>query len=320
MSNFVLFFLSCFVALAPAMAASTDSPSGPLPESVRAPRPAASVAPSIRVETDLTLVPVTVTDSHGRSVRGLNQRNFRVYDESEQRPIVAFSREDAPVSVGLIFDASRSMRDKIQAAREASSQLFHELNAEDEVFLITVSDRASLRQDFTSFLGDVSDALVFAGPGGSTSLLDGVFLGLEHIKKARNPRKALVVVSDGGDNNSRYTLRELAGRAVEADTSIYTVCLFQRPQTQEEVDGPDLLQSLAEKTGGIPFLSKTLENFGNIMRMIGVALHNQYVLGYHPPDNAPSGKYRKIKVQLLVPPGSPPMQVYARAGYYVPAR
>jgi Ca-activated chloride channel homolog len=296
---------------------------GPLVDSVRAAR--TSSAPkgpeaSIRIDTDLTLVPVTVTDTHGRNVRGLDRQNFRVFDGSEPRPIVAFSREDAPVSVGLIFDSSRSMRDKFTAARDAAARLFQQLNPDDEAFLVTVSDEAVLKHDFTTNLGDVGDALVFAGPDGATSLLDGIYLGIEHMKKAHNPRKALIVVSDGGENNSRYTLRELVGKAVESDTLIYTVCLFRNPQALEEIDGPSLLEDLAAKTGGMWFLTKELNDFGNIMSTIGVTLHNQYVLGYHPPENAPSGKYRKIKVQLLLPPGMPPLQIYARAGYYTPQK
>lgn len=201
---------------------------------------------SIRVDADLTLVPVTVTDRYGRNVRGLGRQNFRVFDDTEQRPIVAFSREDAPVSIGLIFDASRSMRDKFRAARDAASRLFQQLNPEDEAFLVTVSDRAVLRHDFTSDLNEIRDAMLFAGP--------------------------------------------------------------------------DLLNDLAKKTGGIAFLTKELNNFGRFITTIGVTLHNQYVLGYYPPDNAPSGKYRKIKVQLMMPPGTPPMQVYARTGYYTPQK
>jgi Ca-activated chloride channel homolog len=130
----------------------------------------------------------------------------------------------------------------------------------------------------------------------------------------------LVVVSDGGDNNSRYTMRELLDKAIEADTLIYTVCLYHNPQAPEELGGPELLEDLAGKTGGISFLSKQMNDFGNIMAAIGVTLHNQYVLGYYPPDDAPSGKYRKIKVELLVPQGTPPMNVYARSGYYTPQK
>jgi len=279
-------------------------------------------ARSIRVNTDMTLVPVTVTDAFGRNVRGLEKQNFRVFENAEQRSIVSFGREDAPISVGLIFDSSRSMRDKFNMARDAASQLLRQLTPDDEAFVVTVSTLAQLRQDFTSDTGEISDALVFTNPDGSTSLLDGVNLGLEHMKKAHTPRRALVVVSDGGENNSRYTLNELLARAVEADTLIYTICLFQDPQSREEIAGPGLLTDLAQKTGGITFFVKDKEmiNLGQVMATIGVTLHNQYVLGYYPPENGPTGKYRKIRVQLLLPKGMPEMHIYARAGYYAPER
>lgn len=291
-------------------------------EGQKEPLPANKPARSIRVNTDLTLVPVTVTDAFGRNVRGLEKQNFRVFEDAEQRSIVAFGREDAPISVGLIFDSSGSMKDKFKMTREAASQLLNQLTADDEAYLVTVSTLAQLREDFTSDTGEVSDALVFTNPDGSTSLLDGANLGLEQMKKAHRPRKALVIVSNGGENNSRYTLTELLARAVEAGTLIYTVCLFQDPQTREERAGPDLLADLAQKTGGMAFFLKDREtnNLGQVMGTIGVTLHNQYVLGYYPPENGPAGKYRKIKVQLLLPKGMPELHIYARAGYYAPER
>ncbi|PWT97862.1 MAG: VWA domain-containing protein [Terriglobia bacterium] len=280
--------------------------------------PPVSPGASLRVDVDMTLVPVSVTDQLGRNVRGLDKHNFRVYDGSEPRPIAAFSQQDAPVSVGLVFDSSRSMTDKYKTARAAVSDLFQQLNPEDEAFLVTVSDRADLRQDFTKNLGDVENALLFVHPAGTTSLLDGVYRALVNMKKAHNPRKALVIVSDGGDNNSRYGLRELLNYAAESNTLIYTIGIFENPQSPEEDSGPQLLSYLAKKTGGIEFVIQDLKNIGTAMGAIGVTLHNQYVIGYYPPENAPRGKYRKIKVQLLVPPGMPPMQIYARSGYYTP--
>jgi Ca-activated chloride channel homolog len=272
----------------------------------------------IRVDVDMTLVPVTVTDQFGRNVSGLGRQNFEVYDEAEQRPIVAFSREDAPVSVGIVFDCSRSMRDKFQTSRAAASQLFEQLDPDqDEAFLVTVSDRAVLRHDFTSNFGDIGDALTFVRPDGTTSLLDGVYFALSHMKKAHNPRKAVVIVSDGGDNNSRYNLKELLRKAQESNVLIYTIGIFHDPQSPEEVEGPELLSTLSQKTGGREFTVDP-DSVAAAMSTIGQTLHNQYLLGYYPPQSALSGKYRKIKVKLRVPAGLPRLQIYARAGYYVP--
>lgn len=277
-----------------------------------------STPASIRVDVNMTLVPVTVMDSWGRNVLGLDRENFRVFDGTEPRPIVSFGNSDAPISIGLIFDCSRSMAPKFKIARQAPTQLFQHLNPEDEAFLVTVADRPELRQGFTSQFSDLLNTLMFVNPNGTTSLLDGVYLGLHQMKKARNPRKALVIVSDGGDNSSRYTLRELANLAAESDTQIFSICLFQGPQTEEEVNGPALLSKLAQVSGGINYMTSDTKAMEHSFARIGVTLHNEYMLGYYPSGDAPAGKYRKIKVQLVVPSGVPKLQVYARSGYFVP--
>jgi Ca-activated chloride channel family protein len=316
----------CFVLMnvVPGVAAD-DSNQGPrlLENQTNRRRPtqiAKATAANIRVDVNMALVPVTVLDNAGQNVLGLDRENFRVIDGTEQRPIVAFGQTDAPISVGVIFDSSRSMREKFRIARQAPGELFKRLNPEDESFLITVAEQPVLRQDFTSAFSDIQNALLFTNPNGTTSLLDGVYMGLQHLKKAKNPRKALVVVSDGGDNNSRYTLRELAALAAESDTQIFSICLFESPQTAEEADGPGLLTRLAQASGGINFLINSINDMRTAFGKVGVTLHNQYVLGYYPPENAPAGKYRKITVQLLVPTGLPKLQIYSRNGYYVPER
>jgi Ca-activated chloride channel family protein len=283
----------------------------------RRPTQIASAA-NIRVDVNMALVPVTVLDTRGQNVLGLDRDNFRVFDGSELRPIVSFGQSDAPVSVGLIFDCSRSMREKFRIARQAPAELFRQLNADDESFLITVSDRPELRQGFTSEFNDIQNALLFTNPTGTTSLLDGVYMGLQQLKKGRNPRKALVLVSDGGDNNTRYSLRELAALAAESDAQIFSICLFDKPQTAEEADGPALLDNLTKATGGINYMITDINAMQAAFGKVGITLHNQYVLGYYPPEDAPAGKYRKITVQLLVPKGVPKLQIYSRNGYFVP--
>jgi Ca-activated chloride channel family protein len=277
-----------------------------------------AAAASIRVSVNMALVPVTVVDYFGRNVTGLAQTNFRVIDESQQRPIASFSREDQPVSVGLVFDCSASMRDKFLTARQGPVELFKRLNDGDESLLVTVSDDPVLRLGLTSRLEDIQNALVFTAPKGATSLVDGVYMGLMQLKKAHNPRKALIVISDGGDNNSRYTLSRLAKLAAEADTQIFTIGLHDDPQTEEERHGPELLEDLARASGGVDYSVNRGGRLCDVMAQIGIILHNEYVLGFYPPQNAPSGKYRKIKVQLLLPPGLPPLRIYARSGYYAP--
>jgi Ca-activated chloride channel family protein len=305
-----------------AFAVASDSNAGPRlleAQTRRRPTDLASAA-NIRVNVNMALVPVTVLDITGHNVVGLDRENFRVFDGTEQMPIVSFGQTDAPVSVGLIFDSSRSMREKFKMARQAPAELFKQLNPDDESFLITVAEQATLRQDFTSDFGEIQNALVFTNPQGTTSLLDGVYMGLQHLKKAKNPRKALIVVSDGGDNNSRYTMRELVSLAAESDTQIFAICLWEKPQTTEEIAGPELLNNLAHASGGINYLITSINDMRKAFGKVGITLHNQYVLGYYPPENAPAGKYRKITVQLLVPKGLPKLNVYSRNGYFVPER
>ncbi len=314
----------CFVLTNVVSGVAADDEAGPrLLEKART-RPTqlanANIAPTIRVDVNMALVPVTVLDTMGHNVLGLDRDNFRVLDGAQPVPIVSFGRSDAPVSVGLIFDCSRSMRDKFRVARLAPAELFKQLNPDDESFLITVAENATLKQDFTSTFSDIQNALLFSNPTGTTSLLDGVYLGLQHIRKAKNPRKALIVVSDGGDNNSRYTLQELARIAQEFDTQIFSICLFDKPQTIEEASGPDLLGRLAGASGGVSYLVQNLNDMQSAFGKVGVTLHNQYVLGYYPPENAPAGKYRKVTVQLLVPKGVPRLHIYSRNGYFVPER
>ena len=273
--------LSLSIAFACCMLGAND---GPLARrTARQP----STSANIRVDVNMVLVPVSVMDSYGRSVSGLGPENFRVFDSSHQVPIVSFGIQDQPITVGLIFDCSRSMREKFRIASEAPRELFEQLNPDDESFLITVADKAELRQSLTSSFNELQNALVFTQPRGMTSLLDGIYMGLQQIRKAHNPRKALVVISDGGDNNSRYMLRDLQNIAVEADTQIFAAGLYDDPRTPEETEGPALLNDLCERTGGANFIVTDVSRLHDAMGKIGVALHNQYMLGYIRPTTAP---------------------------------
>jgi Ca-activated chloride channel homolog len=298
------------------LAAGADGPR--LLDSLSTRQTAKDPAASIRVNVDMTLVPVVVLDPIGHNVSGLQRENFRVFDGPEQRPIVSFGRQDAPITVGLVFDCSRSMTSKFAVARKAPAELYHQLNPQDESFLVTVADRAILRQGLTSNFEDIENALLFVNPNGTTSLLDGVYTGLMELKKSHKPRKALVVVSDGGENYSRYSMRELASLAQESDAQIFTIGLCQNPETREENEGPELLGKLAGLSGGLEYLVNDMNELHSIMGRIGITLHDEYLLGYYPPESVMAGKYRKIKVQLVTPAGLPKFHVYARSGYFVP--
>jgi Ca-activated chloride channel homolog len=217
-----------------------------------------------------------------------------------------------------VFDCSRSMTDKFRSEREAPRQLFQQLGPQDESLLVTVSDRASLRSPLTSDLGGISSQLMFTHPTGTTPLLDGIQMALTELKKSHLGRKAVVVVSDGGDNNSRFTLREIESLVEESEAQIFTVLLYNNPQAPEEVTGPDLLDRLAAKSGGVNFAIRNIEDIHQVMAKIGINLHNEYVLGYYMPEDGRSGQYRRIGIQLLVPPGTPRLSIHARQGYYAP--
>jgi Ca-activated chloride channel family protein len=205
---------------------------------------------TIRTHAELVLVPVTVTDTMNRVVVGLKQGNFQLYEGKQSQEIKHFSREDAPVSLGVILDVSRSMASKIDRAQEAVLKLLEASNPQDEFFLITFADRPHVVQDFTQTIGDMQERLLFARPKGETALLDAVYLGLDKMKDAKYSRKALLLISDGGDNHSLYTEKEVKSRIKESDVLVYSVGIFDREfSTMEERLGPELLVAISEVTG-----------------------------------------------------------------------
>lgn len=273
---------------------------------------------TLRTNTELVLVPVTVTDPMNRIIVGLQQGNFQLFEGKQSQEIKNFSREDAPVSVGVILDVSGSMVTKIERAREAVLKLLEASNPQDEYFLITFADKPQLIQDFTPSTDDIAQHLIFAHPKGSTALLDAIYLGLDKMREAKYARKALLLISDGGDNHSLYSEREVKARIKESDVLVYSVGVFDRQfQTREELLGPALLTEISEVTGA---RSYTLDNpnfLPIIAQHIGLELRNQYVLAYKPSDSRSDGKWRKIKVKLtLLPKKVPPLSVHARTGYY----
>jgi Ca-activated chloride channel family protein len=274
----------------------------------------------IRTETELTLVGASVTDPLGRLVTGLEQENFRVFEDGVEQEIIRFSSEDVPVSIGVIFDMSGSMADKIDKSRQAAVQFFHTANPQDEFFLVNFNDRAQLISPFTASVDDLQNRLMYVGAHGLTALYDGVYLGLSQMRGAHNTKKALLIISDGGDNHSRYSETEIRKFVREADVQIYAIGLFEPDggPTPEERGGPSLLEDLTQMTGGRVFTVGNLNELPDIATKISMELRNQYVLGYRPSDRAHDGKWRKIKVKLRPPKGLPPLSVSAKSGYFAP--
>jgi Ca-activated chloride channel family protein len=280
--------------------------------------------PPLQVDVNMVVVNVTVTDPFDRIVTGLDETNFQVFDEKVEQKIEAFSTEDAPISVGLIFDSSGSMSDKIQKSKEAALQFFKTSNPQDEFMLINFSDRANLVAGFTSKYENIQDRLLFVKAGGKTALLDAIYLGLSEMKKSTTNRRALLVISDGGDNHSRYTESDVKRAVREANVQIYSVGIFEplssRGRTTEEAGGPSLLADLAEVSGGRMFSVEDANELPDIAEKISIELRNQYVIGYRPSNLVRDGRWRRIRVKLNAPRGLPPLQVYSRTGYYAPTQ
>ena len=338
-AHLVLWSLACFVCLtATASAQTTDvndvhiqpreveKPTEPPKENVVPTKDgstkqglSARVRP-LKVDVDLVLVPVTITDPMNRLVTGLEKDNFQLYEGSSQQEIRTFSSEDAPVSLGVIFDSSGSMTSKMDRAKEAVVEFFKTANPQDEFFMITFNDEPETVSDFTNSVDEIQNKLIFAIPKHRTALLDAIYMGVSKMRQAKYAKKALLIISDGGDNHSRYTENEIKSVVKEADVMIYAIGIYDRyASAMEERLGPQLLSEITELTGGRAFTIDNPNDLADVSTKIGIELRNQYVLGYRPTNPVHDGKWRKIKVKLVPPKGLPPLRVYARTGYYAPA-
>lgn len=271
-------------------------------------------------ESTLVLIPVVVTDLLNRFVLGLQKQDFHLFEDGQEQTIVHLSGEDAPLSIGLVFDKSGSMGEKLRTSRQAALRFMTTMNAQDEAFLIQFSDHADLAVDFTNQSDDIQNSLTNIQPGGLTAMLDASELALRQMKKARNPRKAILIISDGGDNNSKYTAAQIESLVREADVQVYAMGIFEPSLipalTNEEVSGPRLLSELAEQTGGRAFSASEPSDLPNVAVRIGIELRNQYVLAYSPKNQKKDGKYRKVQVQVSKPAGIQDLKVHWRLGYY----
>jgi Ca-activated chloride channel homolog len=276
----------------------------------------------VHIDVNLALVNVTVTDPYNRIVTGLEADNFRVFEDNVEQEVVNFSSEDVPISIGVILDLSGSMANKVGKAKEAAFQFLRTANPEDEFFLVGFNERAQLLSPFTSNVEDLQSRMLSASAKGKTALLDAIYLGLSQMRGAHSGKRALLIISDGGDNSSRYNEKDIKRFVREADTQLYSIGIFEafeyRNRTPEELNGPTLLNEMTELTGGRAFTAENLNDLPDIAAKIGAELRNQYVLGYHPSNKAHDARWRKIKIKLRVPKGLPPLSAYAKTGYYAP--
>src|SRR5258708_1919206 len=278
---------------------------------------------TIHFDVDLALVNVTVTDPFNRLVTGLETDNFRVFEDNIEQEVVTFSAEDVPISIGVIFDFSGSMSNKVGKAREAAVQFFKTANPQDEFFLVSFNERAELTSSFTNSVEDLQSRMMLMAPKGRTALLDAIYLGLSQMRGAHNAKRALLILSDGGDNHSRYNESDIKRLVKEADTQLYAIGIFDplgyRNRVKDELGGPSLLSEVTEMTGGRVFAVEKLDDLPDIASKIGMELRNQYVLGYRPSNKAHDARWRKLKIKLRAPKGLPPLSVYSKTGYYAPS-
>lgn len=275
---------------------------------------------SLRVSVDLVLVPVTVTDDLNRPQTNLARENFAVYEGDRPQQIRYFSAEDSPISVGLLLDVSASMQDKIDTERTAVEQFFKNANPEDDYFVITFNNQPRVLSDVTRSTSGIETELGLVQPSGSTALLDAVYLGVSKLRQARYPRRALVIISDGADNASRYKLNEIKSIVAESDVMVYAIGIFGTGpfKTFEEAMGKRWLSTMTDVTGGHTTTVKDLSRLPEECALLSRELRTQYLLGYHPSEAASDGKWHKIKIRVTNPTDTEPFRSFYRKGYFAP--
>ena len=269
---------------------------------------------TLTVDVNLVLVNTTVSDLQGRLVAGLDRQNFRLTEDDVDQKVEYFSVEDLPVSVGLVLDATGSMADKMPAARNAALAFLKTSNPLDEYFLIEFSDQPRLVEDFTTDISRLQKRIFSASARGLTPLFDAVQMGLEKMEGARNTKKAIIVVTDGEDNNSRHTFFDIREFTRHRDALIYGIGLVGSER------GRTTIGDLVETTGGRAFYPSSANQLEDICTRIAIELKSQYLLGYHSTNPLKDGKWRQIHVEVNPPKGLPSLTVRAKTGYYAPAQ
>jgi Ca-activated chloride channel family protein len=281
----------------------------------------------LRVDVNLVTVPVIVTDAMSHAVTGLSKEDFALYEGNTKQEIRYFAEEDGPISVGLILDLSESMTDKVATERAAVEEFFQNANPEDDYFVIAVSSHPKLIANSTRSIRTIETELGLAVPKGHTALLDAIYMGVEQMQTAHYRRHALLIISDGGDNNSRYSLREIKSILRESDVAVYAIGLFDTAlfKTFEEYMGKKWLGEITDATGGRTVAIDSLSLLPETAAAISWELRNQYVLGYKPNSIEADGRWRKIEVRVTSHGDTPPsntshLQAYYKRGYLASGR
>jgi len=280
------------------------------------------IAVNVHIESNLVLVPVSVCDRMNRPITGLEKDHFKIFDDKIEQTVTHFAMEDEPLAVGLVFDVSGSMGSKLKRSRMAAAAFFREANPDDEFFLVEFNDKARLTVPLTENTEEIQNRLAFEKSKGRTALVDAIMLGLQEMRKSKKTRKALLVISDGGDNCSRYTEGELRSRVRESDVLIYAIGIYEpsgaRGRTPEEIAGPGRLGEIAEQTGGRHFPVDSLSELPDVAAKISIELRNRYMLGYSPSNKERDGRYHHVQIKIQPPRGLPALHAFWRLGYYAP--
>lgn len=290
-----------------------------------------SVAPAaFRSDTRMVLVPTSVIDHSGKTVSGLRPQDFTVFDDAVPQQISALTGGDAPCAVSLVFDTSGSMKNTLGFAKDLARTFFQTSNPQDEFSLLTVSTQPEAVSGFTTDTEALEKSIESSGPGGMTALIDTVYLALSRMRGAHQPRRAMLIISDGMDNNSRYSKGDLVRAALEADVQIYALLIdgipsgsgssvpFRPSMAAKPIDvarerqGPEILEELADQTGGLHFRASNSAQARDAVIKVAQGIRNEYVIAYQAPRSDASGKWHRIRVKSHVPK----TKVYARSGYY----
>ena len=282
--------------------------------------PSQTKSQTLKVDVDLVLVNATVSDAQGRMVTGLGHENFQLWEDKTEQKIDYFSDEDTALSIGLIFDATGSMSDKLSTARDAAVTFLKTGNPEDEYFLVTFSQAPRLAEDFTTDISRLQNRLLFTPAKGLTPLFDAVYMGLDKMKSANNKKRALLLITDGEDNHSRYSFPDIKEFVKEQDVEIYAIGIVN-PNGELALGktGREIIEDLVQTTGGRAFFPDSVYELEDICTKIAVELRNQYVLGYRSANGAKDGKWRKIRLKVNPPKGIPNLSVRGKSGYYATA-
>jgi len=272
----------------------------------------------LKIDVDLVLVNAAVIDQEGRPVTGLEKTRFQVWEDKVQQEIRYFSTEEGPMSLGIIFDISRSMADKLSVSRDAVTTFLKTGTPADEYALIEFNDRPFVAQDFTSDITDFQNRIALASSSGSTALYDAVYLGIEKLRHAHNRRKALLLVTDGEDNHSHYTFADVKQLAKESDVQLFAIGIAGLPittATKGNKSGRAVLQELVDLTGGEVFFTTDVRKLDDICSKISDSLRNEYLLGYASTNTTKDGRWRRLHLKVN---NMSRIRVHARSGYYAP--